>query len=173
MQHGHSSGVDVYLVLHGGCIRFQKSAPKQSRPVPSRPFLLVNTGAPASTTGECVAAVAPILKNDSVLLNEFANVTDRFDRALEQNHHQNLIKAIRDNHQLLVKIGVVPKQVQEFIGSVEKSGGAAKICGAGSVYGSSAGTVLVVSDQDISDLVQRYQYKQTVIQGELKGTHVL
>lgn len=173
MQHGHSSGVDVYLVLHGGCIRFEKSGPKQSRPVPTRSFLLINTGTPTSTTGECVSAAASFLKNDANLLNEFAHVTDRFDRALEQNHRQSLIDSIRDNHRLLVKIGVVPKRVQDFIGAVEKTGGAAKICGAGSVHGDAAGTVLVMADQDISGLVQSYQYQQTVIQGELKGTHVL
>lgn len=173
MQHGHSSGVDVYLVLHGGCIRFQKNGPKESRPVPMRELLLVNTGSPASSTGECVNAAAAFLKNDAKLLAEFAQVTENIDQALQQNNTPLLIDNIRHNHRLLVKIGVVPEKVQHFIAEVEKTGGAAKICGAGSIRGDSAGGVLVVTEDDSVELVQNYKYQHMSIQGELKGTHVI
>ncbi len=173
MQHGHSSGVDVYLVLHGGCIRFQKGGPKETRPIPNRSFLLVNTGSPAATTGECVSAAAVFLKNDKTLLSEFAQATNQMDVALQKNDNASLIEGIRYNHRLLTKIGVVPQQVQNFIAQVEQSGGAAKICGAGSVYGDSAGAVLVVANEDLSELVQDYNYQSMLIQGELKGTHLV
>jgi hydroxymethylglutaryl-CoA synthase len=173
MQHGHSSGVDVYLVLHGGCVRFQKGAPNQSRPVPLQQFILVNTGPPAATTGECVTAAAKFLKNDAKLLADFEQVTNDIDIALQQNNSRKLMESIGHNHRLLTQIGVVPEKVQRFIAEIEKTGGAAKICGAGSVHGDSAGVVLVVADQDISHIVQNYQYQQLSIQGELQGTRVL
>ena len=173
MQHGHSSGVDVYLVLHGGCIRFQKGAANQTRPIPGRSFLLVNTGSPAATTGECVAAAGAFLKNDLKLLADFETVTNNIDQALQQNNNHLLIESMNHNHQLLVKLGVVPAKVQQFIAEIERAGGAAKICGAGSVYGDAAGVVLVVADEDISDIVQNYQYQQMSIRGELQGTHVI
>ncbi len=173
MQHGHSSGVDVYLVLHGGCIRFQKGCANESRPVPKRAFSLINTGSPTSTTGECVAAAAVFLKNDAKLLTEFAQVTDHIDRALQQNDTRLLIDNIRHNHQLLVKIGVVPEKVQRFIAEVEKTGAAAKTCGAGAISGDAAGAVLIVSDDDLTDLIQDYGYQQIAIQGEMQGTHVI
>ena len=90
MQHGHSSGVDVYLVLHGGCIRFQKGGEKEIRPIPRRSFLLVNTGTPMSSTGEAVDSAAKFLKNDTALLNEFTQVTDRIDQALQQDDEESV-----------------------------------------------------------------------------------
>jgi len=173
MQHGHSSGVDVYLVLHGGCIRFQKGGLRESRPVPAREFILVNTGSPAATTGECVIAAAPKLKNNAPLLAEFEQVTNHIDRALQQNNSHLLADNIRHNHRLLIELGVVPEKVQRFIAEVEKAGGAAKICGAGSVHGESAGVVLVIADEDLSELIHRYQYQPMSIQGELQGARVI
>lgn len=173
MQHGHSSGVDVYLVLHGGCIRFQKDGQREARPIPKRSFLLVNTGAPETTTGENVQAVASQLKNDPVLLTEFAQVTENIDRALELDDTELLSNNIRHNHELLVKIGVVPEKVQRFIAEMEQMGACAKICGAGSVRGDSAGIVLVVADNDPSEIVQRYQYSSMNVQGEAQGTSVI
>lgn len=173
MQHGHSSGVDVYLVLHGGCIRFQKGGFRESRPLPAREFLLINTGSPAAATGECVAAAGAFLKNDAALLAEFAQVTEHIDQALQQNDTRALIEQVRRNHELLIRIGVVPEKVQRFIAEIEKAGGAAKICGAGAVRGDSAGAVLVITEEDPSELVHSYQYQQMAIRGELQGTHVV
>lgn len=173
MQHGHSSGVDVYLVLHGGCILFQKDGKKELRPVPTREFLLVNTGVPVVTTGECVSLTSTVLKSDAPLLAEFAKVTENIDLALQKNNTSLLIDNIRHNHQLLSKIGVVPQKVQRFIAEVEAGGGAAKICGAGSVRGDSAGAVLVATHKDITDLVNDYNYQHMSIQGELQGTRAI
>jgi hydroxymethylglutaryl-CoA synthase len=172
MQHGHSSGVDVYLVLHGGCIRFSKEGRRESRPVPAKRFLLVNTGTPAATTGECVAA-ASFLKNDALLLAEFAQATDDIDRALQQDDTRLLIDGVRRNHRLLVRLGVTPERVQRFIADVEKTGGAAKICGAGSVRGDAAGMVLVITEIDLTSLVEAYGYQPLFINGEMQGAHVL
>ena len=62
MQHGHSSGVDVYLVLHGGCISFKKDGQRDFRPVPSREFLLINTGARLNDGGMCQYGFSTIKK---------------------------------------------------------------------------------------------------------------
>ncbi|MBS0349808.1 MAG: hydroxymethylglutaryl-CoA synthase [Proteobacteria bacterium] len=173
MQHGYSSGVDVYLVLHGGCIRFQKHGPKETRPVPKRQFYLINTGSPISNTGECVAAAARYLKNDAGLLNEFANVTNQIDRALQLDDNHLIVEGIRENNQLLIKLGVVPSKVQRFIAEIEKQGGAAKTCGAGAVLGEAAGAVLVSTNEDPADLVQDYGYQQFSIEAVSHGTHIV
>ncbi len=173
MQHGHSSGVDVYLVLHGGCIRFEKGGQKQLRPIPDREFILINTGSPASTTGECVHAAAKFLQGDTELLAEFATATENIDLALQKNDQSLLVDNIRHNHRLLNGIGVVPEKVQTFIAEVEQMGGAAKICGAGSVRGDSAGVILIVADEEITELAQRHHYQTIRIQGEAQGTRVI
>ena len=173
IQHGYSSGVDIYLVLHGGCILFQHGGVKNSRPVPQRSFILVNTGSSASSTGECVLHTAQHLKNDNVLLAEFANATDQIDVALQQNNTTLLKDGIDLNHDLLVKIGVVPEKIQNFISDLKKLGAAAKICGAGAVRGENAGIVLIITDQDISHLVKKYAYNTMIVRGENLGAHVL
>lgn len=173
IQHGHSSGVDIYLVLNGGCIIFQKNADKKTLSVPTQSLLLANTGSPMSSTGECVAHAAPYLKNDPELLQEFSDVTQTIAQGLQENSLPLLQEGVKQNHQLLVKIGVVPLVVQKFIADIENNGGAAKICGAGSVTGDAAGMVFIAGNQDYSDILRRYNFSSLYVQGVSQGTHIL
>ncbi len=173
VQHGYSSGIDVYLVLHGGCIRFQKNGQHTPLILPAQKLLLVDTGAPVSSTGECVCQVAPQLSTQAALLKAFAAATQTMEQAIVQQDRELLITSIRENHRLLVGIGVVPQQVQGFIAEIERLNGAAKICGAGAVRGETAGVLLVVVDADISELIKQYHYRAMPVQGELLGTRVL
>ncbi|RDI45182.1 mevalonate kinase family protein [Aquicella lusitana] len=171
MQHGFSSGLDLRVALHGGCLYVNGPALEQ-RPVPTFPMYLVNTGAPQTTTGQCVEKVAPHFKSNA-LRDDFAAVTDSMDNALKQQSWQGMREAIHYNHQLLVRIGVVPDQPRRFIEATEKLGGAAKICGAGAVAGDQAGVVLVTADdkEAVTMLASRFGYTMIPILGETRGLH--
>ncbi len=171
MQHGSSSGLDLRIALQGGCL-YVHGNEIQSRAIPQLPMYLVNTGTPAATTGQCVEKVAPYFKTNS-LADEFTAVTNAMDLALCQENWRGMSEAVRENHRLLTKIGVVPERVQKFIAQIEASGGAAKICGAGSVAGDKAGAVLVISDDKhiVSALSTRNDYNVIPITGELRGVH--
>ena len=67
---------------------------------------------------------------------------------MTQNQDQ-LIQSIRANHRLLCKLNLVPDSVELMIKTIEKAGGAAKICGAGTLSGQRAGVVLVVGPDNI------------------------
>lgn len=171
MQHGRSSGLDLRVALEGGCLHVHGNT-ITTRAVPSFTFYLVNTGTPVSTTGQCVEKVAPLFQSGG-LGGEFASVTGAMDAALQTQSEAGMRAAIRDNHQLLVGIGVVPEQVQEFVAAVEANGGAAKICGSGAVIGQRAGAVLVMmpDPQQLRILCDRYHYPVIPICGELRGVH--
>lgn len=144
MQHGKSSGLDIRVAMRGGCFYLHKDQ-LLTRPSPRLNMFLVNTGAPVSSTGQCVEAVAPFFKSGSIG-ESFAAVTMQLDNALQVQNKVEAMQAIRENHVLLNRIKVVPAKVGEFISQVEQVEGAAKVCGAGAVAGSSAGIVLVVID---------------------------
>lgn len=173
MQHGKSSGLDIRVALNGGCL-YVNGQDIQTRTVPNAPMYLVNTGTPVTTTGQCVETVAPHFKSIH-LIDEFKAVTNAMDAAIQQQSTQNLQDAIRGNHQLLMNIGVVPARVQQFIREVETTGGAAKVCGAGSVAGNQAGAVLVVAQDKnaITVLSERYGYNIIPISGETRGVHAI
>jgi len=173
VQHGFSSGLDLRVSLHGGCM-YIKDGEIYSRSVPTLPMYMVNTGVPESSTGECVTAVAHHFKEKKIG-QQFSAVTDGMDIALQANDLLAVIDAIRENHILLSRIGVVPEQVQQFVGDIEQAQGAAKICGAGAVSGSKAGIVLVVTDDQsaLEGLCARYQYSILPITGEARGVHVV
>lgn len=172
MQHGYSSGLDLRISMHGGCL-LMKEGEIYAREVPRVPMYLINTGIPETTTGECVAHAATYFKT-SQIGDDFARVTEAMDVALQENNIAEVMRAVRDNHQLLTKIGVVPQMVQQFIADVEKNNGAAKICGAGAVAGDKAGVVLVVTDHlaALENLCARYHYSILPISGESRGVHV-
>jgi mevalonate kinase len=173
LQHGNSSGLDLRVSLHGGCVYVHGDQIEQ-RAVPDMQFYLVNTGAPASTTGECVQYVESYFANQE-LADQFGQVTNAMDAALQNKHQADLQSAIRRNHQLLTQIGVVPQRVQQFIEQIEEANGAAKICGAGAVAGDRGGIVMVVMDdaERLAALCRQFHYELIPVQGETRGMHVI
>jgi len=171
LQHGNPSGVDPYVASHGGFVRFQNKKAKRLD-MPNIPFYLVNTGIPASSTGECVARVAAKVKK-SKIWEDFEAVTNEMQKALTSNNPAEVRRRVRENHRLLIDIGVVPETIQQFIHEIEKSGGAAKIAGAGSVKGESAGMVTVFADAPPFDLANRYGYSTLSVKGEPDGARIV
>lgn len=158
MQHGQSSGLDLYLALHGGCVLWQNGVIEE-RPLPTLPIFLVDTGKPENSTGACVMQAAAHLR-DSLLLNDFAVVTKALDEALLAQNLANAQDAVRENQRLLERIGTVPLKVQAFVKEIEGRGLAAKICGAGAVSGDKGGVAMVLGEKDnIIDLIQKYKFK--------------
>jgi len=171
LQHGYSSGLDLQLAMSGGCLRFEEGRIAK-RNIPNLPMRMVQTGVPHSTTGECVSHVAKNFKQSSIW-SEFAEVTNQLDEALQKSDTLKLQSCIRENHRLLVDIGVVPPRVQEFVRELEKTGAAAKTCGAGSIRGEKGGVVLVVSDRDVSSIAEQFGYPMQQFQGDFNGTHLV
>lgn len=170
LQHGHPSGVDPYITVHGGLVRFQRG---NARPLTSAsadlPIRLVLTGTPQSTTGECVEWVRQQHGQDQALWDTFTATTKAVADGWAAGNTGSLATAIRENHRLLTRIGVVPERVQAFVSAVEESVGAAKICGAGSIRGEAAGVVLVVGSPDLSPLCDRFGYREMAIALDEEG----
>lgn len=171
LQHGFSSGLDVHISYHGGCIFYQNGLFKQ-RPLPTFPMQLVLTGKPASSTGECIAHAKSFFEKNTVI-EAFKATTLALDQAIQNNDLSEIKAGIRRNHQLLQQIDVVPQKVAEFIRLIEKQDGAAKICGAGSIYGEAGGAVLVVTDNEIEALCRQFNYQLISISGDRYGATVL
>ena len=171
LQHGTASGVDSYVSLHGGCVRFQDGH-GEAIPMPSVPVFVVHTGMPDTSTGECVMAVREQI-GDSRLWQDFGAVTDEVAAVAGRRDLRAMKAAIRENHRLLCQIGVVPERVQTFIRAIEADGGAAKICGAGAVRGEHAGIVMVVADEPPLGLCAKYGYSISAVRGDPLGVRVV
>jgi mevalonate kinase len=171
LQHGHPSGVDSYISLYGGCAAFQNGQAR-SVPLPRMKMYLVETGTPEATTGECVVQVKEQFQND-MIWNDFEAVTGEVEKAVRENNSALMRSLIRENHRLLCRIGVVPPKVQQFAADVEAAGGAAKICGAGSICGQNGGVVLVLADFMPSMLADKYGYKISPLRGDPLGTRIV
>jgi mevalonate kinase len=160
LQHGRSSGVDLYLAYHGGAVFFDEPVGVRTRDIAAYlPLRIINTGAAQSSTGACVEQAKQFFKKPGVL-RDFTNVTLAVDKALQCHDYLTLQKCICENHKLLNYIGVVPHKVNAFIAEVEKRGLAAKISGAGAVSGDSAGMVLVFGEEEVEDLLVKYGYEK-------------
>ena len=171
LQHGRSSGLDLFLSLHGGCYFFV-AGDAAVRNLPDFPFILVNTGKAKSSTGECVEKVANKLQNAD-FAESFTQATLGIDKALQKNDLAMFQMGVQQNNILLNELGVVPGKVAEFISAVEARGNAAKVSGAGAVYGDSAGIVLVIGDKDIFDIVKQFGYETLLVNGEHSGVSLV
>jgi mevalonate kinase len=171
LQHGHPSGVDSYISLYGGCAAFQNGQAR-SVPLPRMKMYLIETGTPETTTGECVVQVKEQFQND-LIWNDFEAVTGEVEKAVRENNDALMRSLLRENHRLLCRIGVVPQKVQQFVADVEAAGGAAKICGAGSVRGQNGGVVLVLADFMPAALASKYGYKVSPVRGDPLGTRIV
>jgi len=172
MQHGKASGLDTYVSMHGGCVRFQDGEAREM-PLPRMPLFIVNTGQPDSTTGEAVAAVARTHGADSAIWDQFEGAARRMEHALERDNLKAFQRAMAENHRLLAEIGVVPGRVAEFVADLEGEGAAAKICGAGAVAGDRAGMVLVAARETPADLCAKYGYELMTVRPDPMGVRVV
>lgn len=170
LQHGFSSGIDSYISLHGGCARFQDGK-AQAIGLPPFSFYLINTGQPASSTGECVMHVAKHFKTSSIW-QEFGEIAALIEEALSQTTISCLQPLMQFNHRLLVQLGVVPQKVQAFISDLEQNGLAAKICGAGSIYGEGGGVVLALAQEPPLALCRQYGYELMQAEPEPRGARL-
>lgn len=157
LQHGKSSGLDPATIINGGMIYYRNGifTPIELTSYPS--FYLINTGEPQSSTGECVSHTRKLFNDE--LKQKFSDVTKTIYNNLKANSLDAVKKSVRQNHQLLVEIGVVPEKVINFAKEVEASlDGAFKISGAGSIKGDGAGIAILFSDQSPLSLCQKYGY---------------
>lgn len=161
VQHGHSSGLDISIALRGESLYFCKGKARPAAPLLMDKICLINTGKPLATTGECVSSVAHHFAHDPKLKEQFALTTRKINRALKKNDWLAFKNNLRINNELLASINVVPEVVRMFIREIETRGGAAKICGAGSVRGDDhAGIVLALdAGEFIEDLAKRHGYE--------------
>jgi len=170
LQHGKSSGLDLYICSHGGCHYFQNGQ-SESRPLPTFALKIINTGSPMSSTGECVKHTTSLLQSEA-LRSQFLEVTQRMDKAMRDNNLEQFKHAVRDNHRLLCHLGVVPKNIQSLIEELEQNGMAAKVCGAGAIKGESAGIVMVIGDTSEA-IAKKHGYQVEILQPESSGVRLV
>jgi mevalonate kinase len=164
-QHGAPSGVDATTVFHGGILATVRRdnelvfEPLAARADLLRELRIVNTGVPAETTGEVVAAVAERRAGSraafDAILDGMSTAAARFRGLItaELTRPADLVEPMRTYERCLEEIGVVPAAVARTIRAIERRGGAAKISGAGALTGDSAGCLLVVlpADEELPD----------------------
>lgn len=146
--HGNPSGGDNSTVVYGGLIWFRKETPDlkiiQQLPfsIPkklSKNFVLINTGKPEKTTKDMIEKVSSKFKIQSL---KFKKIFDNQEllvknllSAIKNGNENELIQIIKAGEKNLEKIGVCSSEVKKIIRQIEKAGGVAKICGAGSDKG--------------------------------------
>lgn len=138
LQHGKGSRLDATAITYGGLHYLTAQTRKQLQLPQAHHWHYFHHGTPESSTGECVAYVRYRHQHDAALWQAFADTTD----ALEQSLTHNPVDALKANHRLLMRIGVVSAQAAQLIAEIEHSGGAAKISGAGTIRGEKNGTIL-------------------------------
>lgn len=142
--HGNPSGGDNSTVVCGGLVWFRKETAdlKLIQPlnftIPTKVaknFVLINTGTPKESTKDMVVGVRELYEKNPKLVNKFLEDQEKLVRDLlptiQESNENELIRIIREGERNLESIGVVSKYVSSIIRTIEKSGGAAKICGAG------------------------------------------
>ena len=153
-QHGFPSGVDAATVFHGGVLSALRGEDDLDLEPLLREIRIVNTGAPAESTGKVVASVAAFRADSpetfAAILAAMRDATACFRRMITgaQSEIADLLEPVRDYQRCLESIGVVPDAVKEIVQDIERIGGAAKISGAGALSGTCAGCLLIILPED-------------------------
>ena len=140
LQHGRGSAIDAAAVIFGGLVRVQAGKAEAAVQTLGEGWFQLNSGIPVVSTGECVQQVRKQFA-DSDIWDQFAQVTDQLQLALNADT-QKLHGLVRQNHRLLLQIGVVPDRVARFINQAEQLDISVKVSGAGAIAGDNAGQLL-------------------------------
>jgi len=142
--HGFPSGGDTSISCYGGLLWFRRELQdlKIIQPLTltlsdkiSNNFFIINTGQPKESTGEMVSLVKIFVGKHKNLAQKIfidqENLTRNLLQAIEDKDDEGIINCIKNGEKNLEKLGVVSLSVKKIIREIEKSGGAAKICGGG------------------------------------------
>ena len=141
MNPGHS-GIDFAVIWNAQPVFFQHEHPLELITLPEDLLagsLLIDTGAPNETTPELVSWVEERREELKDTFKIIGNCTE------ELKEGKDIKEIIREHHQAQKALGIVPKDVQKLIASIEEIGGSAKIIGAGGRTGG-GGMVLALHD---------------------------
>ncbi|MDH3253755.1 MAG: hypothetical protein OEM62_02090 [Acidobacteriota bacterium] len=161
-QHGHPSGIDHETVLRGGVVLLDSqmaATPVDVGDWARRDLAIYDTGSPAETTGEVVAAVrrhkdaSP--ERFQRMLDRMGQDVGRFQRLLEDTRPDAAVlqQVIADYQSCLETLGVVPVPVSHVLRRLAELGAAAKISGAGALSGERAGCLLVYRRPEVKSRV--------------------
>lgn len=172
LQHGRGSAIDAAAVTYGGCVRVQEGTVTSLDLSIDQHWYVWNSGKPQSSTGETVAAVREKFQHSNIW-QDFAQVTLAFEHSLAANQTCEIVNQIQQNQALLEQINIVPDAVKSVIRKVEQLGGAAKICGAGTLSGDEGGMVLLYHPElNQIQLQQALNIKLESITQSDKGVHI-
>ncbi|KUJ71770.1 mevalonate kinase [Thiomicrospira sp. WB1] len=174
-QHGHSSGLDPATLIHGGLVRFEPHRPPTS--LANQPFRgwLIDTGRPASSTGQAVETVAERYGHDHPIWARFRQTTERIHQAWQDQALPSLNQELNDNQALLETIGVVPERIREFIQAMHRqldtpdAVAGIKLCGAGATHGQNGGILLVHHDHIDTELCDAFGYDAFAVETSATG----
>lgn len=139
---GHS-GLDFAVIWNNRGLRFEKNkeptaVDRERIDVPNA--LLIDTGKPNETTAELVAWLTERKKRETPIQEALATIGACADRLLGG---ESPLAVFPGHHRAQMSLGVVPADTAGLIAAIERSGGAAKVIGAGARSGG-GGMVLAV-----------------------------
>jgi mevalonate kinase len=152
--HGTPSGGDNTTCCFGGLVWFQKSQPqnvviplKDEIPTMPRGFVLLNTKAQKTSTGELVQHVRNLdAAYREPRVKEIGQMTYEMKTILKNKNIARMKEIINRDQQLLAELGVSTQEIDNIAAAVRRAGGAAKLCGAG------GGGVMLCWHEDVERL---------------------
>lgn len=165
MMHGSPSGGDNSACCYGGLLWFEKGSPPKIEPLRSvipyrlENMVLIHTGNPQKSTGELVQHVRnldPAYREPRV--KALGKATNEMKDALVKKDFKKMQELINVAQNNLKELGVSTPRIDDIAKNVVKSGGAAKLCGAGGggmmlCYHEEKGKLLkVLSDMNVNPM---------------------
>lgn len=165
---GNPSGGDQSPVIYGGLIWFRKETPslKIIHPLTftiptklSKNFILINTGKPEEITAEMVSLVKDLYKVKPKIVHRIMDDQERLVKellpVLEEANETAFMKIIKKGERNLEALGVVGKKAKTIIRRIEKSGGVAKIIGAGGIKDASGMLLCYHQDKKVLEQIAK------------------
>jgi mevalonate kinase len=157
-QHSNPSGVDNTVSTYGGYLWYRKESEslklfKSFKPKKRLSNLhIINTGKPSESTGDMVTLVNSKYKTSKnaieSIFQSIEKVTKLFLAEVVSSSSVSVKELIKENEELLERLGVVSKNTMSLVRKIEKLGGSAKICGAGGLETNSGVLLVFNSDRD-------------------------
>jgi mevalonate kinase len=142
-----NSGLDLAVIWKNAPVLFRKGMEPQPIGLDLE-FLenavLIDTGLPEQTTAELVAWVTE-QTTESMKESAFGQIASCTERLLDGEAPETVFP---DHHRAQCALGIVPDDVRQLIGKIEKAGGAAKVIGAGGRTGGGGMVLALHEDPD-------------------------